>query len=130
MSHIPTISWAAVVVLTGLASCTKQGGEDLSPAQAGAQLPIVASVSFQGSTIPAEILSCQIRIQPGEVFDLRKLQEDGERLRALYLGYGRYEGTIQANAQYADAGVEIIFEIDEGPYKGSSSHHVQRQQAV
>ena len=78
--------------------------------------PIINRVVFEGNKeIEDEILEAEVSVKSRNLFTRSKIQEDVQRILALYRNEGSLSSTVKPNIISLDQNrVDIVFEIDEG----------------
>jgi outer membrane protein insertion porin family len=79
--------------------------------------PVINQIAFEGNDkIKDDDLTAEIQLRPRQVFSRNKVQEDVNRLYALYRRQGRFSANIEPKVIKLDQNrVNLVFEIDEGP---------------
>lgn len=79
--------------------------------------PVIGIRAFDGNNkIDDKILESEIQSQPRSVFNKAKVQQDVQRILAVYKRAGRYGVEVEPKIiKKSDNRVDLIFEIDEGP---------------
>lgn len=79
--------------------------------------PVINQIAFEGNDrIKDDDLLAEIQLRPRQVFTRSKVQEDVNRLYALYRRQGRFSVTIDPKVIRLDQNrVNLVFEISEGP---------------
>ncbi len=82
-----------------------------------AENPVINQIAFEGNDkIKDDDLTAEIQLRPRQVFSRSKVQEDVNRLYALYRRQGRFSANIEPKVIKLDQNrVNLVFEIDEGP---------------
>ena len=78
--------------------------------------PIINRVAFEGNgSIDDEILEGEITLQPRVVFTRTAVQQDLDRILAIYRATGRFGATVVPKIiELEQNRVDLVFEIDEG----------------
>lgn len=79
--------------------------------------PIVNKRAFDGNDkIGDEMLETEVQLGPRSIYSRAKVQEDVQRILAVYKRAGRYAAVVEPKIIQRDQNrVDLIYEIDEGP---------------
>ncbi|MBO5997602.1 MAG: outer membrane protein assembly factor BamA [Alphaproteobacteria bacterium] len=81
--------------------------------------PIISSISFEGnSKISTDVLKGEVQIKVRDIYNPTKVQQDVERMKAIYQRMGLLSATIEADVKNKTRNrKDITFKIKEGSKK-------------
>lgn len=82
--------------------------------------PIINRLAFEGNRrISDEDLQKEVQLRPRVVFTQTRVQQDVQRILALYRRQGRFAATVEPQLIFLDQNrVDLVFEINEGEITG------------